>query len=108
MHQVDELKINCIKFMMLNMVSFFSEGTTLSEKLLALPIYLVRDIENFLKVKDIQKFLWLEMSYFEIDIDYSQFELDEDAKENTRNALTKSKCISKYSEIANLFQDYMD
>ena len=71
LYQVDELKINCIKFIMLNMVSFFSEGTKLSEKLLALPIYLVRDIENFLKVKDIQKFLWLDMSYFEIDIDYS-------------------------------------
>lgn len=71
LHQVDELKINCIKFIMLNYASFFSEGTKLNEQLLGLPIYLVRDIENFLKVKDIQKFLWLDMSYFEIDLDYS-------------------------------------
>ena len=52
-HIIDQLKINWLKFIMLNMVSFFSECTKLSEKFTSLPIYLIRDIENFLKTKDI-------------------------------------------------------
>jgi len=108
LYQIDELKINCIKFIMLNMVSFFSEGTKLSEKLLALPIYLIRDIENFLKVKDIQKFLWLDMSYFEIDLDYSEFNGDGDDLENAKNELNGSNCIKRYTEIGNIAQDYME
>ena len=108
LYQIDELKINCIKFIMLNMVSFFSEGTKLSEKLLALPIYLIRDIENFLKVKDIQKFLWLDMSYFEIDLDYSKFNGDGDDLGNAKNELNRDNCIQRYTEIANIAQDYME
>lgn len=109
-HIIDELKINCIKFIMLNLVSFFSEGryqgTSLSEKLLTLPIYLIRDIENFLKVKDIQKFLWLDMAYFEQVVDYSEFLRDpNDPKEEI---LTKDNCIKRYSEISNLYQDFLD
>ena len=64
-HIIDELKINCIKFIMLNIVSFFCEGTKLCEQFSTLPIYLVRDVSNFLKTKDIQKFLWVDMAYFE-------------------------------------------
>ena len=56
-NQIDELKINCLKFIQLNISSFFADGTKLAEKLISLPIYLVRDIENFLKVREIQKFL---------------------------------------------------
>jgi hypothetical protein len=67
---IDELKINCLKFIMLNIVSFFSEGTKLGEKLSSLPIYLIRDISNFLKTKDIQKFLWVDMAYFDEILDY--------------------------------------
>ena len=50
---IDELKINCLKFIMLNIVSFFCEGTKLSEQFSNLPIYLVRDVSNFLKTKDV-------------------------------------------------------
>ena len=100
-HIIDELKINCIKFIMLNMVSFFSECTKLSEKFSQLPIYLIRDIENFLKVRDIQKFLWLDMAYFEQIHDYTIE--DEIAKEMRENALTRSNCLKKFSEISNLY-----
>ena len=58
------IKINCIKFIILNLVSFFAEGSKLNEKLLGLPIYLIKDLENFLKLRDINKFLWLDMDYF--------------------------------------------
>ena len=40
LHIIDSLKINCIKFIMLNIVSFFCEGTRLSEQFSSLPIYL--------------------------------------------------------------------
>jgi hypothetical protein len=32
----------------------------------------VREIENFLKVREIEKFMWLDMHYFEMEIDYRQ------------------------------------
>ena len=104
-HVIDELKINCIKFIMLNLVSFFSEGrnqgTSLSDKMLSLPIYLIRVIENFLKVKDIKKFLWLDMAYFEQVVDYSEFLRNpNDPKEEI---LTRDNCIKRYSEISNLY-----
>ena len=57
---------------MLNLVSFFSDGNKFNDQLLRLPIYLIRDIENFLKLKNIEKFLWLDMSYFEVEHDYTQ------------------------------------
>ena len=69
----EELKINCLKFLALNIVSYFSEGSKLSQNLMGLPIYLVKDLENFIKEKYIQKFLWLDMSHFEHGIDYSQW-----------------------------------
>ena len=93
-HIIDELKINCLKFIMLNMVSFFSESK-LSENLTQLPIYLIRDISNFLKVKDIQKFLWVDMVYFEQIYDYTIE--DDTAKEMRENALTRSNCLKKFS-----------
>jgi len=66
----DELKINCIKFIILNIVSFFAEGSKLNEKLLGLPIYLVKDLENFIKLRDTNKFLWLDMDYFILQLEY--------------------------------------
>lgn len=70
----DELKINCIKFIILNIVSFFAEGSKLNEKLLGLPIYLVKDLENFLKLRDTNKFLWLDMDYFILQLEYQNYE----------------------------------
>ena len=56
---IDELKINCLKFISLNIVSFLE--STYLERLLSLPVYLLRDLENFIKVEDIEKFLWFDM-----------------------------------------------
>lgn len=70
-HIIDELKINCLKFITLNLVSFFSEGSKLQEQLIGLPIYLIKDIENFVKEKNVNKFLWLDMTYFEKEINYT-------------------------------------
>ena len=69
-HLIEDLKVNCLKFISLNLVSFFSEGTKLSEKLIFLPLYLVKDIENFLKEKMASKFLHEDMDYFDMQIDY--------------------------------------
>ena len=38
--------------------------------MMKLPLYLIRDIQNFIKLKDIQKFLWQDMSYFEVIHEY--------------------------------------
>jgi hypothetical protein len=67
---IDELKVNCLKFIQLNIANFFADGTRLNDKLLSLPIYLLREIENFLKVRQIEKFMMLDMHHFEIEIDY--------------------------------------
>ena len=69
----DHLKINAIKFITLNLHSFFADGSMLSNWLLSLPVFLIRDIENFLKVKEPRKYLMTDMSYFEKEIDYEQF-----------------------------------
>ena len=52
--QLEELKINCLKFISLNIVSFLEPY--LLEKLFKLPVYLLRDIQNFIKTKDSDKF----------------------------------------------------
>jgi hypothetical protein len=51
---MDELKINCLKFISLNLVSFLE--STYLERLLSLPIYLIRDLENFIKISDYFKY----------------------------------------------------
>ena len=61
----DELKINCLKFIALNIVSYL-EGT-LYERLMShnLPVYLLRELENFLKIEDGEKFGWFDMKSVE-------------------------------------------
>ena len=44
----DELKINALKFISLNIVSFFELASF--EKLCTMPLYLIKDLENFLKL----------------------------------------------------------
>ena len=103
---IDELKINCLKFITLNLVSFFSEGSKLQEQLIGLPIYLIKDIENFVKEKNVNKFLWLDMTYFEKEINYASLQISNNV--NLENCLTKSKCEEKYSKIINMFHDYQE
>lgn len=107
----EELKINCLKFIMLNLVSFLSEGSKFAERLIGLPIYLVKDIENFLKERDIQKFLWLDMKHFEEDVDYEatralpvseqQEQLGSDFI--SESSLKPEKCMQLFSEICNMY-----
>ena len=46
------------------------------------------------------------MAYFEQIHDYTIE--DEVAKEMRENALTRSNCLKKFSEISNLYQDYIE
>jgi len=61
--QIEELKINCIKFISLNIVSYLE--TTYLERLMALPVYLLRELENFIKVEDCEKFISFDMRSIE-------------------------------------------
>ena len=45
--QLEELKINCLKFLSLNVVSFLEP--ILFQMLASMPVYLIRDLQNFLK-----------------------------------------------------------
>lgn len=65
---IDELKINCLKFISLNIVSFL-EGI-LVDKLIQLPVYLIRDLENFIKIDEAEKFMWFDMKTLE-DYEYN-------------------------------------
>jgi len=111
-HLIEELKINCIKFICLNLVSFFSEGSKLSDKLIALPIYLIKDIENFLKEKDCSKFLHLDMYHFDMAIDYSKFNGADHAEQphfeipSKDSKITEEYCQSTFCEIQDLFHEY--
>jgi hypothetical protein len=60
---MDELKINCLKFISLNLVSFLE--STYLERLLSLPIYLIRDLENFIKISDYFKYQLFSMHVVE-------------------------------------------
>jgi len=60
---MDELKINCLKFISLNLVSFLE--STYLERLLSLPIYLIRDLENFIKISDCFKYQLFSMNVVE-------------------------------------------
>jgi hypothetical protein len=60
----EELKLNCMKFISLNVVSYLEQGPNF-EKLLSLPVYLLRDLQNFIKVKNDQKFSQFEMTLLE-------------------------------------------
>lgn len=65
---IDELKINCLKFISLNIVSFLE--SSYFEKLISLPIYIIRDLENFIKLDDIEKYVYFDMKTIE-DAEYN-------------------------------------
>ena len=69
-----------------------------------LPVYLVRDIENFLKLKNIEKFLWLDMKYFEVEHDYTIIP----GRESEPKPESANYCAAKYSQIINMNQEYLD
>ncbi len=60
---IDELKINCLKFISLNIVSFLEPSYL--DRLLQLPIYLIRDLQNFIKIKESEKYLSFDMRIVE-------------------------------------------
>ena len=47
--QMDELKINALKFISLNIVSFLEIAEL--ERIYKLPVYLIRELENFIKTE---------------------------------------------------------
>lgn len=57
--QIEELKINCIKFISLNVVSYLETSTI--DRLITMPVYLLREIENFIKLDDEDKFVSFDM-----------------------------------------------
>lgn len=65
-HQ-EELKINCLKFISLNVVSFLEPF--LFEKIIQLPVYLIRDIQNFIKASQVEKYASFDMQV--IDQNYN-------------------------------------
>ena len=62
-NNIEELKINCLKFIALNIVSFLESSYL--EKIYQLPVYLIRELENFLKIHSINKFKYFSMLPFE-------------------------------------------
>ena len=87
------------------MVSYFCEGSKINEQLLSLPIYLIRDIANFLKLRNTQKYLWLDMSYFDVVHDYTETQVQM-PPEGTD--IDENYCMVKFSEITNLYQEYLE
>ena len=62
MHLHEELKINCLKFISLNIISYLEHGHNLVA-LLALPVYLLRDLQNFIKIKSLDKYAAVSMDF---------------------------------------------
>jgi hypothetical protein len=63
------MKINCLKFISLNIITFLE--STFIEKLLSLPVYLIRDLENFIKLEGIEKFVLFDMKELD-EIEFNQ------------------------------------
>ena len=85
---IDELKINCLKFISLNIVSFLE--STYLERLLTLPVYLLRDLENFIKLHDApEKYVAFDMKAVE---DIEGVACIEGSPEHVQEALTAEVC----------------
>jgi hypothetical protein len=85
---IDELKINCLKFISLNIVSFLE--STYLERLLSLPVYLLRDLENFIKLHDApEKYIAFDMKAVE---DIEDAACIEGSPEHVQEALTAEVC----------------
>lgn len=69
---IDELKINCLKFISLNIVSYLE--STYIDKLVSLPVFILRDLENFIKLDDEEKYVYQDMQTIE-DAEFQQNEI---------------------------------
>ena len=69
-----------------------------------LPLWLIRDIQNFIKLKDPQKFLWQDMTYFEIIHDY---QIQTNLMGNQDEVGFKS-LEEQYSHILDLYESNQD
>lgn len=90
---IDELKINCLKFISLNIVSYMEPSYL--DRLLSLPIYLIRDLQNFIKIIDSDKYLTFDMRMVEDAEQWmKQSEQFEESKEfsNQRSSITIDYC----------------
>ena len=100
---IDQLKINCLKFISLNIVSFLELGQL--DKLSSLPVYLIRDLENFIKLEDQEKFIMNDMRAIEEAV-------HEQSERQTRNFKTKKdvlnheRCLQIYQEIEEMLAEY--
>ena len=68
---IDELKINCLKLISLNIVSYLEAGYF--DRLVSLPVYLLRDLQNFIRIQDTHKYLAFDMRMVE-DVEALQVE----------------------------------
>lgn len=100
---IDELKINCLKFISLNIVSFLESSYL--EKLVSLPVYLLRDLENFIKIDTHEKFLTFDMKAVE-DIEHACAMNLEEEERAKRVILTQDYCQKEYAGIEEMFEEF--
>ena len=89
--------MNCLKFISLNIVSFLE--CAYLERLVQLPVYLVRELENFIKLEDSDKYVCVDMRMLE-EAEYQQ------NNSQPRESLTQDGCGRVYTEIVELFEEY--
>jgi hypothetical protein len=89
--QLEELKMNCLKFISLNIVTFLESG--LLERLTQLPVYLLRDIQNFVKTKDCQKFGSFNMQLIEMNYHFSEESFEENPEAAQTPLVTELECL---------------
>jgi hypothetical protein len=98
---IDELKVNCLKFISLNLISFLE--STYLDRLLSLPIYLIRDLENFIKIHDYYKYQLFSMHVIE-DVEgwfrAHTAQETEDAKQSSNpSSLNHDYCSALYDSL---------
>ena len=104
---MDELKINCLKFISLNLVSFLE--STYLDRLLSLPVYLIRDLENFIKIHDSYKYQMFNMLVVE-DIEGWHRAAGNTHNEEAKiqnSALNLDYCSSAYDGLTEKYEEYV-
>ncbi len=72
LHQIEDLKINALKFISLNILSFFEEKALQSDLMLSIPSYLLKDLEIFIKVPTVEKYLATNCSLLDTAAEYNE------------------------------------
>ena len=106
---IDELKVNCLKFISLNIVSFLEPSYL--DRLLSLPIYLIRDLQNFIKINDSDKYLMFDMKVVEDVEMWAKSNEQEESKEGAGkvvggSVITREYCAQVFDDIAAKFEEY--